>query len=398
MLDVLDIEQLEVNLFRGRSPQDRWQRVFGGQVIGQALVAACRTVEGRPPHSLHAYFLIGGDPKVPIIYEVDRIRDGRSFTTRRVVAIQHGQAIFTLMVSFHNDEEGLTHQAAMPEVPPPEDLPSEAQIRATVLPSMPEAVQRYYKSERPIELRPVEYGRYLGKKTESGKFNVWIKRNRQIARRSGDPPMRARLCVRHVAARYRAGAAWTQPVREGIHGREPRPRALAAPSVPRRRLAPVRAGKPEHDRLARLRARADLPARRRAGGERRAGGAGADQAEGGLASMPASTPWKPAGRALLRRAGFCLVVLAAATLASPAQSQCAISTTNVAFGNVDLISGGTITTTGTITVNCPGGFGNFPYLWFCVSIGVGTNSTSVNNRTMKSGANTLGYRSTPTAG
>src|SRR5438309_1111568 len=86
MLDVLNIEQLEVNLFRVRSPQDRWQRVFGGQVIGQALVAAARTVEGRPPHSLHCYFLIGGDPKVPIIYEVDRIRDGKSFTTRRVGA------------------------------------------------------------------------------------------------------------------------------------------------------------------------------------------------------------------------------------------------------------------------------------------------------------------------
>jgi acyl-CoA thioesterase-2 len=175
MLDVLNLEQLEVNLFRGRSPQDRWQRVFGGQVIGQALVAASRTVEGRSPHSLHAYFLIGGDPKVPIIYEVDRIRDGKSFTTRRVVAIQHGQAIFTLMVSFHNDEPGLEHRAPMPDVPPPEELPSEAQIRATVLPSMPEAVQRYYKSERPIELRPVEYGRYLGQKSENGKFNVWIR-------------------------------------------------------------------------------------------------------------------------------------------------------------------------------------------------------------------------------
>jgi acyl-CoA thioesterase II len=175
MLDVLNIEQLEVNLFRGRSPQDRWQRVFGGQVIGQALVAATRTVEGRSPHSLHAYFLIGGDPKVPIIYEVDRIRDGRSFTTRRVVAIQHGQAIFTLMVSFHNDEPALEHQALMPDVPPPEDLPSEAEIRATVLPNMPEAVQRYYQSERPIELRPVEYGRYLGKKYDSGRFNVWIR-------------------------------------------------------------------------------------------------------------------------------------------------------------------------------------------------------------------------------
>src|SRR6184192_3216135 len=87
LLTILDLEQLEVNLFRGRSPQDRWQRVFGGQVIGQALVAASRTVEGRPPHSLHCYFLIGGDPKVPIIYEVDRIRDGKSSTTRRVVKL-----------------------------------------------------------------------------------------------------------------------------------------------------------------------------------------------------------------------------------------------------------------------------------------------------------------------
>src|ERR1700694_2444454 len=100
---VRDLEQLEVNLFRGRSPQDMWQRVFGGQVVGQALVAACRTVDGaaRPPHSLHAYFLLPGDPKVPIIYEVDRIRDGKSFATRRVIAIQHGQAIFSMAVSFH---------------------------------------------------------------------------------------------------------------------------------------------------------------------------------------------------------------------------------------------------------------------------------------------------------
>jgi len=113
VLGILDLEPLEENLFRGRSPQSRWQRVFGGQVIGQALVAACRTVEDvalRPPHSLHAYFLIGGDPKVPIIYEVDRIRDGKSFTTRRVLAIQHGHAIFSMSVSFHVAEEGLSHQ------------------------------------------------------------------------------------------------------------------------------------------------------------------------------------------------------------------------------------------------------------------------------------------------
>src|SRR5262245_22835536 len=151
LLAILDLEQLEVNLFRGRSPQVGWQRVFGGQVIGQALVAACRTVDvaGRPPHSLHAYFLLPGDPKVPIIYEVDRIRDGKSFTTRRVVAIQHGQAIYTMAVSFHRDEPGMEHQAAMSDLPPPEDLPSEAEIRATVLPNMPEAVQRYYERERP---------------------------------------------------------------------------------------------------------------------------------------------------------------------------------------------------------------------------------------------------------
>jgi acyl-CoA thioesterase-2 len=175
LLDLLDLEPLELNLFRGRSPQVGWQRVFGGQVIGQALVAACRTVEGRPPHSMHAYFLLPGDPKVPIIYDVDRIRDGRSFTTRRVVAIQHGQAIFSMSVSFHADEPSLTHQAPMPEVPPPEQLPSENQARKWVLANMPEPIRRYYELERPIEMRPVEYTRYLGQKFENARFHVWIR-------------------------------------------------------------------------------------------------------------------------------------------------------------------------------------------------------------------------------
>lgn len=184
LLEILDLEPLEVNLFRGRSPQTGWQRVFGGQVIGQALVAACRTVEGRTPHSLHGYFMLAGDPNVPIIYEVDRIRDGKSYSTRRVVAIQHGHAIFTLSASFHNDEGGLSHQMPMPDVPMPEALPPEADIRKALLPSMPEAVRRYYERERPIELRPVEYERYLGKKYESGKFHVWI---RTTARLPDDP-------------------------------------------------------------------------------------------------------------------------------------------------------------------------------------------------------------------
>jgi acyl-CoA thioesterase II len=175
LLTTLDLEQLEHNLFRGRSPQVGWQRVFGGQVIGQALVAACRTVEGRHPHSLHAYFLLPGDPKVPIIYEVDRIRDGRSFTTRRVLAIQHGRAIFAMTISFHVEEQGLDHGFRMPDVPRPEDLPSEAEIKAGVMPLMPDPVRSYYERERPIELRPVEYERYMSREPREPKFNVWIR-------------------------------------------------------------------------------------------------------------------------------------------------------------------------------------------------------------------------------
>jgi acyl-CoA thioesterase-2 len=175
---ILDLEPLEVNLFRGRSPQSRWQRVFGGQVIGQALVAACRTVEDvtlRPPHSLHAYFLLGGDPKVPIIYEVDRIRDGKSFTTRNVVAIQHGRAIYSMSVSFHVAEDGPSHQFTMPDVPRPDDLPSEAEIRNQVQSRLSDPVRRYFERERPIELRPVEYGRYLGEKLEGGRYHMWMR-------------------------------------------------------------------------------------------------------------------------------------------------------------------------------------------------------------------------------
>ena len=178
VVEILDLEPLEVNLFRGRSPQSRWQRVFGGQVIGQALVAACRTVDDlakRPPHSLHAYFLLAGDPKVPIVYEVDRIRDGRSFTTRRVVAIQHGHAIFSMAVSFHVEEPGLTHQARMPDVPKPEALPSDSELKERIFPLLPEPARRYYERERPIEFRPVEFSRYLGEKSADGRFDVWIR-------------------------------------------------------------------------------------------------------------------------------------------------------------------------------------------------------------------------------
>jgi acyl-CoA thioesterase-2 len=129
VLDLLDLEQIEVDIFRGRSPEgERRQRVFGGQVDGQALVAAGRTVpEDRPVHSLHAYFIRPGDPTVPLIYLVERVRDGRSFTTRRVTTIQHGKTIFTLSASFHRDEPGVEHADPVPDVPPPDAIATTAE-------------------------------------------------------------------------------------------------------------------------------------------------------------------------------------------------------------------------------------------------------------------------------
>ncbi len=125
LLRLLDLEEIEENIFRGRSPDEDRQRVFGGQVAGQALIAAGRTVERGRVHSLHAYFLRPGDARVPIVYEVDRIRDGHSFTTRRVVGVQHGKAIFNLAASFHADEDGIEHQLPMPDgIPDPESLPT----------------------------------------------------------------------------------------------------------------------------------------------------------------------------------------------------------------------------------------------------------------------------------
>jgi len=174
LLSILDLEQLDLNLFRGRSPRSRWQRVFGGQVIAQALVAAIRTVSERQPHSLHAYFILPGDPKVPIIYDVDRVRDGRSFTTRRVTARQHGHAIFSMLASFHVDEPSLTHQEPMPDIAPPEDLPGDIEARRHLLPAMPGPVRSYFERERPIDLRPVS-DRYGGKAIPDGRFQMWIR-------------------------------------------------------------------------------------------------------------------------------------------------------------------------------------------------------------------------------
>jgi acyl-CoA thioesterase-2 len=177
LLAILDLETLEENLFRGVSPQAGWQRVFGGQVIGQSLVAAYRTVNGRAAHSLHAYFLRAGDPAVPIIYSVDRIRDGGSFSTRRVVAVQHGQAIFSMAASFHKPEPGLTHQIKMPNLPHPDSLPSEAELKERLIDRLPPQVRIYWERERPIELRPVDITRYLSPEKRAATQQVWIRAN-----------------------------------------------------------------------------------------------------------------------------------------------------------------------------------------------------------------------------
>ena len=156
VLDLLDLEPIEVNMFRGVSPDEGWQRVYGGQVIGQALVAASRTVEdkSRIAHSLHGYFLRPGDTEIPIVYSVDRIRDGKSFNTRRVVAIQRGEAIFSMSASFQVIEEGLHHQLPMPEAASPEDCPSQEELRAAYIEDIPKEYRdNFLNRSEPIEMR-----------------------------------------------------------------------------------------------------------------------------------------------------------------------------------------------------------------------------------------------------
>lgn len=177
LLGILDLEPLEHNLFRGRSPQVGWQRVFGGQVVSQALVAAQRTVEARRyVHSLHGYFMLPGDPSVPIIYEVDRIRDGSSFTTRRVVGIQHGHAIFSLEASFQLDEPGLDHQFPMPEgVVEPETLMSERELISRFIDKVPEPIRRYWQRERALEMKPVALTHYFTRQKLPPTQDIWIR-------------------------------------------------------------------------------------------------------------------------------------------------------------------------------------------------------------------------------
>lgn len=175
---ILDLEPLEQNLFRGRSPEIGWQRVYGGQVLGQALMAAMRTVEpGKAAHSLHAYFLVAGDPSHPIVYEVERIRDGSSFSTRRVKALQHGRQIFMMSASFHVAEAGFSHQQPLPDVPAPETLPSSAELMRRLVDKLPENMRGYWTRELPIDMRPLDISRYLSREPREARQTIWMRAN-----------------------------------------------------------------------------------------------------------------------------------------------------------------------------------------------------------------------------
>lgn len=180
LVGLLDLEQVDGDRYRGRVPQVGRSRVFGGLVVAQALVAATRTVEGRVPHSLHAYFILPGDPSAPIEYKVERVRDGRSFTTRRCVAVQAGRPIFDLFASFHADEEGLDHQLDMPAAPDPDTLPDEAEVQARFGDLLPAGLKQWFAGERAIEVRPCDLGRYAKSTEARPEQRVWIRAKERL--------------------------------------------------------------------------------------------------------------------------------------------------------------------------------------------------------------------------
>jgi acyl-CoA thioesterase-2 len=175
LLQLLELEQLEVNLFRGESRDIGVPQVFGGQVLGQALSAAAATVEGRVVHSLHAYFLRRGDCNAPIVYEVDRSLDGNHFSNRRIVAIQHGQQIFNMTASFQVAESGFEHQLTMPQVTPPESLSETTGPPPGVLERLPERVRRFFEQPRPFEFRMVQPVDYLQPRRGEPVRQIWFR-------------------------------------------------------------------------------------------------------------------------------------------------------------------------------------------------------------------------------
>jgi acyl-CoA thioesterase II len=176
LLKCLDLEPAGDGAFQGHCLNTGWRRVFGGLVVAQALVAAQRTVEGWPPHSLHGYFILPGDPALPILYKVETLRDGKSFATRRCDALQNGHAIFSLIASFQKDEPGLDHQLSMPDVAMPESLPGEAEIEARYAQLLPAAVRQWFDANKhPIETRFVDLSRFLDRKERPPVQYIWFR-------------------------------------------------------------------------------------------------------------------------------------------------------------------------------------------------------------------------------
>ncbi|HZW91202.1 MAG TPA: acyl-CoA thioesterase II [Myxococcaceae bacterium] len=217
LLHVLDLEALEVNLFRGESRDLGGKAVFGGQVIGQALVAASRTVEGRLPHSLHAYFLRPGDMAHRIVYEVDRVRDGRSFTARRVQAIQGGEVLLSMICSFQVPEDGFEHQAAMPDVPAPESLRPQSELVKewlAAIPNVPPRIREAFERRTAVEFRPVEPRNPLLPVADAPRQLYWVRANGPLP----DPPL-LHACVLAYASDFGLlgtalrphGVSWLSP-------------------------------------------------------------------------------------------------------------------------------------------------------------------------------------------
>ena len=190
LIQLLQLERIEDNIFRGDSRDIGSAQVFGGQVLGQALSAAQHTVEGRVAHSLHAYFLRRGDMTAPIIYDVDRARDGGSFSNRRVVAIQHGRPIFNLAASFQRPEKGLEHQAEMPDVPGPEGLQELTDLVSESIDKLPDKIRRYMMDRGPFHFRPVEHWSFARPQKHEPIKHVWI---RTVDRLPDDPALHQNL-------------------------------------------------------------------------------------------------------------------------------------------------------------------------------------------------------------
>ena len=204
LIGLLDLEPIEQDIYRGQNRDIGTGRIFGGQVMAQALVAAARTVDaGRPVHSMHGYFILAGDLKIPVVYFVDRLRDGKSFTTRRVTAIQHGHAIFNMSASFHNPEQGVSHQGEMPDVPPPETVRPEVEMLRDIADRIPERLRGVLTQDRPLDIRPIDPLDPFEPEPHPPTRRFWVRARGQL----GDQPLDHQAVLAYASDYGLLGAA-----------------------------------------------------------------------------------------------------------------------------------------------------------------------------------------------